>query len=177
MLYSAGSFVGYVGILSAVHPGVLSLSLNTRVMSHPILQLLDIYINALEQKGYCCIYCLLCSSSSFSLTKRRYSLVSFLSRAVVENATSFDEAIATLSSTKLIADVYYIVAEGSINGGGCVLARNQSGVVNVTCISPPSKWFVIETNYDCMKSLFSSSSSLSFLLMLHLRVGACSLVG
>ena len=50
-LYSAGSFVGYVGILSAVRPEVLSLSLNTRMMSHPIIQLFDVYVSALEQRG------------------------------------------------------------------------------------------------------------------------------
>lgn len=95
-----------------------------------------------------------------------YSLIAFLSRGAVENATSFSDAKAMLSETKLIADVYvialvpvsvcidncrryYIIADAAVNGAGCVLARNQSGLVNDTCIAAPAKWFVVQTNYDC----------------------------
>jgi len=125
--YSIAGFPGYVGAISAMKPGVVSITLNTRMMPQPLLQMFDIYIDAITEKGY--------------------SLITFLSRSVAANATSYADALQTLSTTQLIADVYYIVASAQPNGGGCVLARNQTGVVNSSCLNPPEQTFTLVTNY------------------------------
>ena len=71
---------------------------------------------------------------------------------------NFDSCIHRLSTTKIQAPIYYIVAgtDGSMNGA--VVTRNQTQVngpddsdqiwyLNDTK-SNPYKWYIIETNYD-----------------------------
>jgi hypothetical protein len=77
--------------------------------------------------------------------------VSFATRDALMTATSYTEAVSQLSSTKLIADVYYIVA-GTSTGQGAVISRNRTTAVNVWNITESKfKWFVLETNYDHWK--------------------------
>lgn len=45
-----------------------------------------------------------------AITEKNASLVSFLTRSVLENENDYPSALQYLSNTELIADVYYILA-------------------------------------------------------------------
>lgn len=77
--------------------------------------------------------------------------LSFLTRQVMENATSFSDAVKMLELTDLIAPAYFIVG-GVKPNEGVVITRSQSDLVNAWKLNPNSagieKWFLLETNYD-----------------------------
>jgi len=74
------------------------------------------------------------------------SLVTFLSRQVLQNDGDFNTALNDLSDDNLIADVYYILA-GSKPGEGAVISRNRTDAADVWRLDS-SRWFEAQTNYD-----------------------------
>ena len=73
-----------------------------------------------------------------------------LSREVMESATSYDQAVEQLSASGLIAPLYFIVG-GVEDKQGCVITRNQLGVVDTWHLNDTrdaSRWYLLETNYD-----------------------------
>jgi len=126
-LFTMSGFPGYVGVLSAIKPGGFSLTVDTRFYPDGVGQLLYEVIAALEETNA--------------------SLVTFLTRSVVTNANDFESAIQGLSNTLLIADVYYIVA-GVSHNQGAVISRNRINATDVWRLDTPSRWFLVETNYD-----------------------------
>jgi len=136
-LYTTAGFVGYVGVLSGVRSGLMSLTLNTRMMGKPMIQMLTILIDSIKEKNY--------------------ELVGLVGRTVLENATSYASALKYIQTVPLIADVYYIVASGQPNEGGAVITRNQTTAVDSWILpgmnSEGSAWFEVQTNYDHWKPL------------------------
>ncbi len=70
---------------------------------------------------------------------------------LMENATSFDNAVDLMSKTDLIAPAYFIIG-GVKDNEATILTRNQSSLVDAWKLNPKSdnftQWFLIETNYD-----------------------------
>ncbi len=69
----------------------------------------------------------------------------------MENRTSFEDAVKYLSSTDLIAPVYFIVG-GVKTNEGAVITRNQLEAIDIWRLNASSsgieKWYLLETNYD-----------------------------
>jgi len=89
-VFYATSFAGYVGALSSMRPGAFSITIDTRFYPEGIYEIFYEIIAA--------------------ITLNNANLVAFLTRDVVQNLDNYNDAIKALSTSNLIADVYYIVA-------------------------------------------------------------------
>ncbi|XP_027060445.1 acid ceramidase-like [Pocillopora damicornis] len=128
-VYKTVSFAGYVGVLSGVKPGILTLTLNER------FNIDGGYIGIVE----------------WILGMRNSKWSSFLTRDVLESATSFEEAKDMLANDKVLAPVYYILG-GTKSGEGVVITRSRTECLNQMSLNPANNtWFVLETNYDNWK--------------------------
>uniref|UniRef100_A0A8C8CKJ4 Acid ceramidase n=1 Tax=Oncorhynchus tshawytscha TaxID=74940 RepID=A0A8C8CKJ4_ONCTS len=77
--------------------------------------------------------------------------MSFLTRSVLENATSYEEAKNLLAQTKLLAPAYFILG-GNQTGQGCVITRSRVLSLDIWEIELKlGRWYVLETNYDHWK--------------------------
>jgi len=73
-----------------------------------------------------------------------------LIRRILETASTYDEALNILSSSPVIAPMYYIIA-GIESGEGAIVVRDPlKNVETITLRNQTnlSKWFLIETNYE-----------------------------
>ncbi|XP_064597794.1 N-acylethanolamine-hydrolyzing acid amidase-like [Liolophura sinensis] len=127
-VYTATTYAGYVGILTGQKPGLFSVSVDQR--GHKV------HVGTYWQN---LLIAILDKNSQF---------VSFLVREVLENVTSFDEAVRQLSYRIIHAPVYYIVG-GAKKGEGVVITRDRLAAVDKWNIEPLfGKWYILETNYD-----------------------------
>jgi hypothetical protein len=126
-VYHTTGFAGYAGALSALKPNAFSITIDTRFYPEGMYEVFYQLIAA--------------------ITEKNASLVSFLSRSVVNNENDFNAALNNLVNDPLIADVYYIVA-GVSAGEGAVISRNRTTGSDVWMLNAPSRWFEVETNYD-----------------------------
>jgi len=130
--YVSTNFVGYMGIFSGMKPKAFSISIDTRRVGFT-----DIteYVKRLIS----------------DITHRNASLVTFLSRKVLDEATDYDHAVALLNSSPIAGEVYYIVG-GVKDTQGVVLSRNPVNSSDVWRLDPAhNRWFEVETNYDHWK--------------------------
>jgi len=127
VFYSTG-FVGFVGVLSGFKPQKFSMTIDTRF--YPGWGFEDMLYQIVA-----------------ALTEKNASMVTFLSRSVMENDNDFNSALEDLSYDPLVADVYYIVA-GISAGEGAVISRNRTRPADVWMLDAPSRWYEVETNYD-----------------------------
>ena len=76
-------------------------------------------------------------------------IISFLFRDVLADPNSnFNTAVQTLSTTPLIAPVYFIVG-GAHPGEGAVITRQRTKAINTMKLDADhGRWYVLETNYD-----------------------------
>jgi acid ceramidase len=125
-VYKSVNFAGYIGILTAVKQGVITLSLNDR------FNLDGGYIGILK----------------WILGDRKSSWVGFLTRQTMEMATSYKQARDMLSNTPMLAPAYFIL--GGVNASeACIITRSRQGAVDVWDIGTRnSTWYILETNYD-----------------------------
>ncbi|XP_072519185.1 N-acylsphingosine amidohydrolase (acid ceramidase) 1a [Salminus brasiliensis] len=125
-VFKSTSFAGYVGILTGIRPKEFTLTMNER------FNIDGGYIGILE----------------WILGKRDGMWMSFLTRRVLENATSYDDAKDQLALTKLLAPAYFILG-GNQTGQGCVITRSRINTLDVWEIDLMlGRWYVLETNYD-----------------------------
>ncbi|KAA0709321.1 Acid ceramidase [Triplophysa tibetana] len=125
-VFKSTTFAGYVGMLTGVRPGVLTLTMNERFNFD------GGYIGILE----------------WILGKRDGMWMSFLTRKVLENATSYEDAKNQLSQTKLLAPAYFILG-GNHTGQGCVITRTRINTLDIWELDIKlGRWYVLETNYD-----------------------------
>jgi len=118
----------FVGILSGMRPGGFSITIDTRFYPEGMYEILMEVVAA--------------------ITEKNASLVSFLSRDVLQYQNNFDSALYNLANTELIADVYYIIA-GVKAGQGVVISRNRENASDIWRLdSQHGRWFEVETNYD-----------------------------
>uniref|UniRef100_A0A8B9HFE3 Acid ceramidase n=2 Tax=Astyanax mexicanus TaxID=7994 RepID=A0A8B9HFE3_ASTMX len=131
-VFKSTNFAGYVGMLTGIRPHMFTLTMNER------FSLDGGYIGILE----------------WILGKRDGMWMSFLTRSVLENATSYAEAKKLLSDTKLLAPAYFILG-GNQTGEGCIITRSRTHTLKLLrCFRlDPKKgrWYVLETNYDHWK--------------------------
>jgi acid ceramidase len=78
----------------------------------------------------------------------------FLTREVMENATSFKTAQKMIMKAPLLAPAYYILGGLKANEG-CVITRGQKKVevwtIGESSLSQNSSWYLVQTNYDNWK--------------------------
>jgi acid ceramidase len=130
-VFKSVNFAGFVGVYNGVRPQRFTITANERF--------------DLKDGGYLGILKWLLGDNS-------QSWMTLLVREVMENVDSYDEAIQKLSTTKLLAPVYYIVG-GNSSGQGSIVVRSREGVVDVRKLnlSDPNGWYILETNYDPSK--------------------------
>ncbi|KAM9314521.1 acid ceramidase [Pholidichthys leucotaenia] len=125
-VFKSTNFAGYVGMLTGIKPHLFTLTMNER------FNLDGGYIGILE----------------WLIGKRDQMWMSFLTRSVLENATSYDEAKHELAQTKLLAPAYFILG-GNQTGQGCIITRSRELCINILEIDLKlGRWYVLETNYD-----------------------------
>uniref|UniRef100_A0A3B4GF00 Acid ceramidase n=1 Tax=Pundamilia nyererei TaxID=303518 RepID=A0A3B4GF00_9CICH len=129
-VFKSTNFAGYVGMLTGIKPiNVLSLFVNVLICSHA---------GILE----------------WILGQRDGMWMSFLTRSVLENATSYEEAKSRLAQTKLLAPAYFILG-GNGTGQGCIITRSRLLSIDILEIDLKlGRWYVLETNYDHWKDPF-----------------------
>ncbi|MCJ8734127.1 hypothetical protein PDJAM_G00231700 [Pangasius djambal] len=125
-VFKSTSFAGYVGMLTGIRPREFTLTMNER------FNVDGGYVGILE----------------WILGKRDGMWMSFLTRKVLENATSYEDAKNQLALTKLLAPAYFILG-GNQTGQGCVITRTRINTLDVWEINIKlGRWYVLETNYD-----------------------------
>uniref|UniRef100_A0A4W5LRT6 Acid ceramidase n=1 Tax=Hucho hucho TaxID=62062 RepID=A0A4W5LRT6_9TELE len=128
-VFKSTNFAGYVGMLTGIKPHAFTLTMNER------FSLDGGYIGIVE----------------WILGHRDGMWMSFLTRSVLENATSYEEAKSLLAQTKLLAPAYFILG-GNQTGQGCVITRSRVLSLDIWEIELKlGRWYVLETNYDHWK--------------------------
>lgn len=128
-VFKSVSYAGYIGILTAIKPGVFTLTLNERFN-------LD--------GGYIGIF-------KWLIGDRSGSWVSFLTRQTLEDATSYEQAKHLLTNATLLAPAYFILG-GTKPREACIITRSREKTVDVLNMSTNgSTWYILETNYDHWK--------------------------
>uniref|UniRef100_A0A8C2HEC9 Acid ceramidase n=1 Tax=Cyprinus carpio TaxID=7962 RepID=A0A8C2HEC9_CYPCA len=125
-VFKSTNFAGYVGILTGIRPGEFSLTVNERFSVD------GGYVGILE----------------WILGWRDGMWMGFLTRKVLENATSYEDAKNQLSQTELLAPAYFILG-GNGTGQGCVITRTRINTLDIWELDMKlGRWYVLETNYD-----------------------------
>ncbi|XP_068607177.1 acid ceramidase [Brachionichthys hirsutus] len=131
-VFKSTNFAGYVGMLTGIKPHKFTLTMNER------FSLDGGYIGILE----------------WILGSRDGMWMSFLTRSVLENANSYQEAKARLSLTKLLAPAYFILG-GNQTGQGAIITRSRTLSLDILELDLKlGRWYVLETNYDHWKEPF-----------------------
>nr|AAI53435.1 Asah1a protein [Danio rerio] len=125
-VFKSTSFAGYVGMLTGIRPGELTITMNER------FDFDGGYIGILD----------------WIFGNRDGMWTGFLTRRVLENSTSYEDAKDQLSQTKLLAPVYFILG-GNRTGQGCVITRTRINTLDIWELDLMlGRWYVLETNYD-----------------------------
>lgn len=124
-VFKSVNFAGYVGVLTGVKPGVMSLTLNERfTLDAGIMGILKWLI------GY-----------------RSSKWTGFMTRDALTTAESYAQAKSMLSHDELLAPVYFIL--GGVNSTeGCVITRSQNKTDDTWEMTKAGGWYILETNYD-----------------------------
>ncbi|KAG7313854.1 hypothetical protein KOW79_022350 [Hemibagrus wyckioides] len=129
-VFKSTNFAGYVGTLTGIQPNVFTLTMNER------FSLDGGYIGILE----------------WILGKRDGMWIGFLTRSVLENATSYAEAKTLLSDTELLAPAYFILG-GNQSGQASIITRSRTHNLHPLELDvKQGRWYVLETNYDHWKT-------------------------
>uniref|UniRef100_A0A663M3J4 Acid ceramidase n=2 Tax=Athene cunicularia TaxID=194338 RepID=A0A663M3J4_ATHCN len=128
-VFKSTNFAGYIGMVSGVKPDLFTLTMNERFS-------LD--------GGYVGIF-------EWFLGRRDGMWMGFLTRTVLENATSYQDAKEKLAKTRLLAPAYFILG-GKNSGEGCVITRSRTATLDIWDLDiKKGTWYVLETNYDRWK--------------------------
>lgn len=125
-VFKSTNFAGYVGMLTGMKPGTFTLTMNERFSFE------GGYIGIIE----------------WILGRRDEIWMSFLTRSVLENATSYTQAKDQLANTEMLAPAYFILG-GNQTGEGCVITRSRTSCLDIWELDlKRGRWYVLETNYD-----------------------------
>ncbi|XP_048365377.1 acid ceramidase [Sphaerodactylus townsendi] len=128
-VFRSANLAGYVGMVSGIKPGIFTLTMNERFSI---------------DGGYIGVF-------EWIFGKRDGWWMSFLTRTVLENGTSYEEVKDKLANTRLLAPAYFILA-GNKSGQGCVITRSRTAALDVWNLDTKNSiWYVLETNYDRWK--------------------------
>lgn len=125
-VYKSVTYAGFVGAFTGIKPGVLTLTVNQRFATD------GGYVGIIE----------------WILGNRKEKWSTFLTRDVLETATSFEQAKDMLANNNVTAPVYYILG-GAKSGEGVVITRSLTKCLDQMSLNPTNNtWFVLQTNYD-----------------------------
>lgn len=126
LVYEGTTYAGYIGVPTGMKPGAFTISQDERNTGGGSL-----WENVAEWifKG-----------------GKAYS---FLYREILEDAVDYNDALARLQTTTLIAPSYFIIA-GTGNGQGAVVSRERDSAVDTWTIdtTDSNRWFLVQTNDD-----------------------------
>ena len=122
-VFTGGTIVGYMGILTGLKPGQFSVSIDERGLGGDVLG------NIIE-----------------ALTNSKSLQPSHLLRKTLMEADNYEEAVQMLSTAPLIAPVYYIIA-GLGPNEGALLSRDRQKSIQPLFLDN-STWYLLQTNYD-----------------------------
>uniref|UniRef100_A0AAX7TGT3 Acid ceramidase n=1 Tax=Astatotilapia calliptera TaxID=8154 RepID=A0AAX7TGT3_ASTCA len=158
-VFKSTNFAGYVGMLTGIKPNIFTLTMNERFSLDGgyIGELLGFYTCSRSDVLSLFVNVLICSHAGileWILGQRDGMWMSFLTRSVLENATSYEEAKSRLAQTKLLAPAYFILG-GNSTGQGCIITRSRLLSIDILEIDLKlGRWYVLETNYDHWKDPF-----------------------
>lgn len=128
-VFKSVNFAGYTGILTAIKPKLFTFSMNERFnIDGGFIGILKWLLGDHDQKW-----------------------MGFLTREVMENATSYSQARVMLENTVMLSPAYFILG-GNKSGEGAVITRSREGDVDTWPMTNASKWYILETNYDHWQS-------------------------
>uniref|UniRef100_A0ABM5GIF5 Acid ceramidase n=1 Tax=Pogona vitticeps TaxID=103695 RepID=A0ABM5GIF5_9SAUR len=131
-VFKSSNLAGYVGMISGVKPGIFTLTMNERFS---------------VDGGYIGLF-------EWILGQRDGWWMSFLTRNLLENSTSYEDAKEKLTNTKLLAPAYFILA-GNKSGEGCIITRSRTTALDIWNLDlKRGIWYLVETNYDRWKDPF-----------------------
>lgn len=128
-VFESLSFAGYIGVLTGVKKDNFTFSLNKR------FALNGGFIGVLEW---------------MLLNDHDQRWVSFLTREVMETATTYQDARDALASPRLLAPVYFILA-GTQPGEASIITRDRDNY-DLEPFGRNESWFLVQTNYDHWKT-------------------------
>jgi len=129
-VFKSVNFAGYIGILTGVRPHRFTFSINERYDIH------DAGIKSILE---------------WMEGDRSGHWLGFLTRQVMENSTSYDDAFKLLSTTKMLAPAYFILGGNSSSQGALITRSSKKALDTVHLRQPSTRWFLLQTNYDNWK--------------------------
>eukprot|EP01016_Furgasonia_blochmanni_P053147 TRINITY_DN8550_c0_g1_i2.p1 TRINITY_DN8550_c0_g1~~TRINITY_DN8550_c0_g1_i2.p1 ORF type:complete len:388 (-),score=49.05 TRINITY_DN8550_c0_g1_i2:35-1198(-) len=127
VVHRAAFLVGYIGHSTGMAEGKFAVSINQRRTPNG-----NVHDNI------------------FEMLDRGGIPVTWLTRAVLENAVSWQDALAMLNTTKIAAPVYYILS-GTKHNEGVIISRGRETVDDIEfldCNGSEQKWLLVQTNID-----------------------------
>jgi acid ceramidase len=122
-LYKTVAFAGYIGVLTGMKPNAFTLTLNERF--------------DLLNGGYNGIIDFIMGEPT--------NFATFFTREIMEECTSYDEALQRVYNTPM-ASPAYIILGGTTPSQGAVLTRSLESVLYNNSL--PGTWYLLQTNYD-----------------------------
>jgi acid ceramidase len=135
-LFTAVTFAGFVGVLTAMVPGAYSVSVNHRMAENVSI-----------------------TSMLMGLVTGRSMPVADAVRHCLEHKRTYNDAKNYLSAVRLLAPTYFTLCGSP--GEGCVLARNKSTVAELREIGPNVP-LLVQTNSDWKDYIAGNKSKNSF---------------
>jgi hypothetical protein len=84
----------------------------------------------------------------FAILDKKASPLSFITRRLMENSTSFGDAVDLLSSSDLIAPAYFILG-GIQPDDGVVITRDQDDLVNLWNLDTKNNiWYLLGIQFN-----------------------------
>ncbi|GFN79455.1 acid ceramidase [Plakobranchus ocellatus] len=124
-VFKSVNYAGFTGILTAVKQNQFTFTMNERFNI---------------DGGFIGIV-------KWLLGNHNQTWMGFLTRDVMENATSFAEAQIKLQKTVMLAPAYFILG-GTKPGQASVITRSREAAVDTWPMRNASGWYILETNYD-----------------------------
>lgn len=136
IIYTATTWAGYVGIMTAVKPGVCTIALNYRRTNNSIL-------------------------TNFYNTMMGSWPVGFLIRHVIETDLSYEQIVKHLSNSSLISPCYLTIS-GICSGQGIILTRSRYGVDKSHNLTNINHNYIVQTNIDYDKKYDNNVSNIVY---------------
>jgi len=124
--YQSVSFLGYVGLMTAIKPHAFTVTINERFA---------------KDGGFNGIW-------NWLLGDRSQSWMGFLVRDVAMHAEDYSTAKEMFMKTPLLAPAYYILS-GNSSGEGCLITRGRTEMLDIQELDvSKGVWYLLQTNYD-----------------------------
>jgi len=124
-VFKSVNYAGYTGILTAIKPKLFTFTMDER------FNIDGGFIGILK----------------WLLGDHKQKWMGFLTREVMENATSYATAKTMLQNTVMLSPAYFILG-GNKSGEALVITRSREAAVDTWAMTNASKWYILETNYD-----------------------------